>query len=67
MAGSVKVSTGAGAVWVTTDGGATYVVDPADDSVAGGGDSMGMLGLFFPGSWGPGALTGSARDSRAAG
>jgi hypothetical protein len=47
MAGSVKVSTGAGAVWVTTDGGATYVVDPASDSVAGGGDSMGMLGLFF--------------------
>jgi streptogramin lyase len=46
--GYVKVSTGAGAVWVTTAGGSTYVVDPADDSVAGGGDAMGTLGLFFP-------------------
>ena len=48
MVGSVKVSTGAGAVWVTTDGGASYAVDPATDSVAGEADSPGMLGFFFP-------------------
>ena len=46
--GRVKVSTGAGAVWVTTDGGDSYAVDPATDSVAGQADSMGTLGLFFP-------------------
>ena len=46
--GRVKVSTGAGAVWVTTDGGDSYAVDPASDSVAGQADSMGTLGLFFP-------------------
>ncbi|HEU5203320.1 MAG TPA: hypothetical protein VFU17_03380 [Candidatus Limnocylindrales bacterium] len=46
--GAVKVSTGAGAVWVTTAGGASYAVDPADNTVAGEADSMGTLGLFFP-------------------
>jgi hypothetical protein len=46
--GYVKVSTGAGAVWVTTAGGASYAVDPADNTVAGEADSMGTLGLFFP-------------------
>jgi hypothetical protein len=45
--GYVKVSTGAGAVWVNTAGGASYVVDPADNTVAGEADSMGTLGLFF--------------------
>jgi hypothetical protein len=48
MAGSVKVSTGAGAAWVTTDGGASYAVDPSTDTVAGQADSPGMLGFFFP-------------------
>ena len=46
--GAVKVSTGAGAVWVTTAGGASYAIDPADNTVAGEADSMGTLGLFFP-------------------
>lgn len=46
--GRVKVSTGAGAVWVTTAGGDAFVVDPADDSVAGAADSLGTMGLFFP-------------------
>jgi hypothetical protein len=46
--GLVKVSTGAGAVWVTTASGDAYVVDPADDSVAGAADSLSTLGLFFP-------------------
>jgi hypothetical protein len=35
-------------VWVTTAGGASYAVDPADNTVAGEADSMGTLGLFFP-------------------
>jgi virginiamycin B lyase len=48
MAGSVKVSTGAGAAWVTTDGGASYAVDPPTDTLAGQADSPGMLGFFFP-------------------
>ena len=46
--GRVKVSTGAGAAWVTTDGGASYAVDPADNTVAGEADSLGTLRLFFP-------------------
>ena len=35
-------------MWVTTAGGASYAVDPADNTVAGEADSMGTLGLFFP-------------------
>jgi DNA-binding beta-propeller fold protein YncE len=45
--GRIRVSTGAGAVWVTTDR-ATYAVDPANDSLAGEADSLGTLGLYFP-------------------
>jgi hypothetical protein len=44
--GRITVSTGAGAVWVTTDT-ATYAVDPANDSLAGEADSLGTLGLYF--------------------
>lgn len=45
--GRIKVSTGAGAAWVTTDD-TTYAVDAGDNTVAGDADSMGTLGLFFP-------------------
>jgi hypothetical protein len=46
--GLVKVSTGPGAVWVTTAGGDAYQVDPADDSVVASADAYGTLGRFFP-------------------
>ena len=48
--GRMRATTGAGFVWVTTDGGEAYAIDPSDDSVAGTGDTPGGLGLFFPGS-----------------
>jgi hypothetical protein len=46
--GYVKVSTGAGAAWVTTASGDSYAIDPADDSVAGQADAVSTLGLYFP-------------------
>ena len=46
--GTMRVTTGAGFVWVTTAGGDAYAVDPTDDSVAGAGDTPGTLGVFFP-------------------
>lgn len=45
--GRIKVSTGAGAAWVSTDD-ASYAVDAGDNTVAGDADSLGTLGLFFP-------------------
>jgi hypothetical protein len=45
--GLLRMTTGAGFVWITTSE-ASYAVDPSDDTLAGQADAPGSLGLVFP-------------------
>jgi len=47
-AGPTSVTTGAGFVWLATEGGEGDVVDPTTDMVTGAADRPGRFGYFFP-------------------